>query len=236
MNSLIVFEHECQEKKILISDVKRLTHVQSVIKIQVGQTLKVTVLNHGLTSAKVNKLDKNSLELEIVSDFHRPETPEWHIVVGLSRPPTMKKVLEHGSCLGIKHFHFLPATLSEKSYATSKIWEEDKLQELLCDGVSQSATYWQLPKVSQYTSLSQLPSFNSFDKRILSLAQGSGPMPSIDKSQPLVLAFGPERGWTANEDEQLRKTGFKPVSIAPSVLRVEIALFAALGQCHFLVK
>lgn len=233
---MIVFEHECLEKKIHISDVKRSTHVQDIIKIQEGQTLKVTVLNRGLTNATVKKLNKKSIELEIVSDFHKPVSPDWHVVVGLSRPPTMKKVLEHGSSLGIKHFHFLPATLSEKSYTSSKIWEEDKLQETLGDGISQSAYYWQLPKVSLYKSLSELPSFDSFDKRILSLAQGSGSMPSIDKSQPLVLAFGPERGWTANEDEQLRKTGFKPISIAPSVLRVEIALFATLGQCHFLVK
>ena len=215
---------------------KRLTHVNDIIKIQAGQKLKVTVLNLGITSASVIKIDKNSLELEITSDFQKPSSPEWHVVVGLSRPPTMKKVLEHGSSLGIKHFHFLPATLSEKSYATSKIWEEDKLQETLCDGISQSANYWQLPKVTHYTNLTQLPSFDNFDKRILSLATGSGPMPNIDKSQPLVLAFGPERGWTANEDELLRNSGFKPVSIAPSVLRVEIALFAALGQCHYLVK
>ena len=236
MNSLIVFEHEYRESKIHISDVKRLTHINEVLKAKVGHSLKVTILNQGLATAEITSATSKQLELELSTALKQPSSPNWHAIIGLSRPPTMKKILEHASSLGVKHFHFFPAALSEKSYATSKIWEEEKLTELLVNGISQSASFWQLPQVSQYKRLSDLPSFEQFDKRILSLGPDTISMPSIEGAQPLVLAFGPERGWTADEDQQFRDKNFTPVSIANSVLRVEIALFAALGQCHFLVK
>lgn len=235
MNSLIIFEHELKNNQATLSCPKRLLHLKQTLKVKVDQELEVTVLNHGLTRARVSELDNTQIVFNLSSKIDKPISPEWHLLVGLSRPPTMKKILEHGASLGVKHFHFLPTTLSEKSYADSKIWEEEKTRELLCDGLSQSATYWELPKVTHYKSLRDLPDFNDFDKRILSLEANAQSMSKIDKSEKLVLAFGPERGFTAKEDETLRSQGFNPVRIANSTLRVEIAVFATLGQCHLLV-
>lgn len=238
LNSLIIFEHELEQnsKNAVVRCKKRLSHLREIIKVEVGQSLKVTIPNRGLTNAIVKSSAADAIEFEINSEIHSPSTASWHLLVGLSRPPTMKKILEHATTLGIKHFHFVTATLSEKSYQTSKIWEEDNLTQILSDGLAQSAHYWEIPTITLYSSLKKLPDFSAMDCRLLSLHTQSQPMRKIEKSKELILALGPERGWTKDEDELLQNIGFQAVSLGSSVLRVEIATFAVLGQCHLLLE
>lgn len=235
LNSIIIFEHELKENSIVIEDSYRLTHLHEILKAKANKTYNLTVLNHGLTSASLIELTANKAVFTKPEKFEKVITPEWHVIVGLSRPPTMKKVLEHATSLGVKHFHFLPAALSEKSYASSKLWQTENATKCLLDGLAQSATYWELPQISHYNSLKQLPDFSSFDKRILSLEPNAQKLSPLQSTTKLVLAFGPERGWTKAEDELLRLQGFTPVHIGRSVLRVEIAMFATLGQCHLML-
>lgn len=236
LNSLIIFDHEQEEDLITIVDEYRLNHLNSVLKVEVGQSLKVTLLNSGLAQAEVQHIEKNKIQFKIKSEIEKIDYPEWHLLVGLSRPPTMKKVLEHATSLGVTHFHFFTAKLSEKSYADSKIWEENSSNKILLDGLSQSARYWKMPKISIHQSLDSIPSFQGFDLRVSSLAKGvDAKMKALTSKQPLVLAFGPERGFTQAEDDALRLKGFQPFSLGQGVLRVEIAIFSALGQCHLLL-
>lgn len=236
LNSLIIFEHERKEDLITITDEYRLNHLQNILKIQTDQTLKITLLNKGLAEATVQDISDKKIELRLNSEITQNEHAEWHLLVGLSRPPTMKKILEHATSLGVTHFHFFTAKLSEKSYADSKIWEEKSSQKILLDGLSQSARYWKLPKISLHKTIESTPSFDGFDRRISSLADGSHiKMEKLDSKQPLVLAFGPERGFTQAEDNALRSKGFQAFSLGQGVLRVEIAVFSALGQCHLLL-
>jgi 16S rRNA (uracil1498-N3)-methyltransferase len=53
---------------------------------------------------------------------------------------------------------------------------------------------------------------------------------NLAPNDQISLAIGPERGWTAQEEELLESQNFQKVFLGPSVLRVEIATFAALGQ------
>lgn len=236
MNSIVVFEHEFKQNRITIADAHRLSHLQQVIKAKLGQELKVTVLGHGLSVAQISKIDSREMIMEVIKDFQQPQYPHIHLVVGLSRPPTMKKILEHASSMGVRYFHFFPAKLSEKSYGDSKIWSDGKAEQAMIDGLSQSAHYWHCPEIHLYKSMNQLPSFDSADRRILSLADGQKKsMKPIDKEKDLVLAFGPERGFTSEEDQILQERGFQAVSLGPSVLRVEIAVFASLAQAQFLL-
>ena len=236
LNSLIIFEHERKEDLITITDEYRLNHLNSVLKIKLNQNLKISLLGSGLGQAEVKLIEKNRIELELSSEITQSDYPEWHLLVGLSRPPTMKKILEHATSLGVTHFHFFTGELSEKSYADSKIWEENTSQKVLLDGLSQSARYWKLPKISIHKTIESIPSFDGFDRRISSLSDGShSKMEKLDSKQPLVLAFGPERGFTQAEDNALRSKGFQAFSLGQGVLRVEIAVFSALGQCHLLL-
>jgi 16S rRNA U1498 N3-methylase RsmE len=56
------------------------------------------------------------------------------------------------------------------------------------------------------------------------------PSPSpLSTSSPLVLAFGPERGWSGDERDRLRAAGFVLAGLGPRVLRSETAVIAAVA-------
>jgi 16S rRNA (uracil1498-N3)-methyltransferase len=51
---------------------------------------------------------------------------------------------------------------------------------------------------------------------------------------PLVLAAGPEAGFSEAEEAMLRGDGFVPVRLGPRVLRTETAALAALAALNAL--
>ncbi|MCP4914265.1 MAG: 16S rRNA (uracil(1498)-N(3))-methyltransferase [Oligoflexia bacterium] len=209
-----------------------IAHIQNHLKAKVGDELKVTVINHGVGLAKISAMNLESITFEVTSLSKNKELP-LHIISGLSRPPTMKKVIEHGISLGVKKITFFQAQLSEKSYADSKIFEEEKLQELILAGLAQEARTHTLPVVEVVSSLKDLDFKKSPTKLLLSL-DDKAPLltTALNFDEEICIAIGPERGWTQSEEEFLINDGFQPTKISTNVLRVEIALFSFLGQIH----
>lgn len=206
-------------------------HLINHIGIQVGGNLKVTLINEGLGEATVKSFTPDKIELSVLRTFEAP-TPKTTLLIGASRPPTVKKILEHGSAFGVKEFIFFQAELSEKSYLTSKVFKEDKIYELLTKGLSQGAISSHLPKVTREQSLkSAIDRVQCSQKYLLSLEAQKTFLdcpPSFKEDH--CLAIGPERGWTATEEDLLKRSGFSPIKVGSSTLRVEMAVFSALGQ------
>jgi 16S rRNA (uracil1498-N3)-methyltransferase len=46
----------------------------------------------------------------------------------------------------------------------------------------------------------------------------------------VLIAVGPEGGFTATEDSTLRQAGFQAISLGPGILRFETAAIAAAAQ------
>jgi 16S rRNA (uracil1498-N3)-methyltransferase len=55
----------------------------------------------------------------------------------------------------------------------------------------------------------------------------------LDETRPVVLAIGPEGGWTDEEIAAARGSGFAEASLGESILRTETAVIAALAILRF---
>jgi 16S rRNA (uracil1498-N3)-methyltransferase len=51
--------------------------------------------------------------------------------------------------------------------------------------------------------------------------------PGIDAARGVVLAIGPEGGFSPGEVDAARRAGYRPVALGPTILRVETAALAA---------
>ena len=117
MNSIIL-----KDQSGLITDKHLLDHIHATLKLKVGDLVKCSVLNMGLTKGEVLELSASSCQLRLSPIT--PGIPQWFdLIVGLSRPQTTKKILEHATTFGARRFHFYKAALSEKSYLDSKIFQ-----------------------------------------------------------------------------------------------------------------
>lgn len=237
MNRVILLPHEKLESDqssnlFKIERKDDIDHIQNHLKSKLNDELKVTVVDQGIGLAKIVEMNSSSITFEVKDLTQNKELP-LHILCGLSRPPTMKKVIEHGISLGVKKFTFFKAELSEKSYGDSKIFEEEKLQELILAGLSQEARTHSLPEVEVLKSIKEIDFSSMPTKLLLSLDENASLLnEALNFDNDICIAIGPERGWTQDEESYLKRQGFMPIKISSNVLRVEIALFSFLGQIH----
>jgi 16S rRNA (uracil1498-N3)-methyltransferase len=229
MNRLPLFEHEqIENESFQILDSQRIQHLKEVLKVQLKQELKAVLVGKSLGIAQLTKMDEKSLTFtyQKKSDGYLPLV---HLHIGLSRPPTIKKILEHATSQGVASFHFFQAKLSEKSYATSKVFEKEQVEKLLVNGLAQGAISHQLPEVTITQKRIQVNG-----KKYFFDPSAQHTLSSINLEGDIHFALGPERGWTDHEIEELKQEDWKPINLAPSILRVEIATFAALSQYYLL--
>lgn len=250
MNSLLITNSVIKNRSenfLEISSPKIYQHLSLVLNKSnenKKQKYKVTLLNEGIFEATILKANETSIQLQLEGEL--PSFEPWiDVIIGASRPQTTKKILEHGTTFGLGSFHFFTASLSEKSYLTSKVFTEEK-EQYLHDGLSQSARYYQLPEVTLHHR-NPADLFKEYDyKFVLDFEDAKTflevQLPDLSKikkgerSPKMVIALGPERGFRKIDLDPFLSHGFQKVTISRSVLRVEHALFASLGQLEMLVK
>lgn len=231
MNSLIL-----KDQTGTITDPYVLGHIHTTLKLQVNDMVKCTILNQGLTKGRVLEITATACQLAL--EPITPAAPQWFdLIVGLSRPQTTKKILEHATTFGARRFHFFKAALSEKSYLDSKVFVDSAYEEFLLTGLSQAAIYANLPefKLDKYNPAEQYQ--DAPQKFILDLKTDKSFLDvDIDFSLPITLAVGPERGFISEDIEKFHHAGFTSVKISSSILRVEHAIYSAVSQLELLRK
>jgi 16S rRNA (uracil1498-N3)-methyltransferase len=70
-------------------------------------------------------------------------------------------------------------------------------------------------------------------RRVLLSPAGSESLSPVAR-EPIVLAAGPEAGFSAEEEHFLVRGGFVPVRLGPRILRTETAALAALAALNAL--
>ncbi|MGZ3787684.1 MAG: RsmE family RNA methyltransferase [Bacteriovorax sp.] len=231
MNSLILKDTSGE-----ITDKHVLEHIHTTLKLSVGDEVRCTVLNQGLTKGKVAELSETRCLINLQELFSGK--PQWFdLIIGLSRPQTSKKILEHATTFGARRFHFFKAALSEKSYLDSKIFADHAYEEFLLAGLSQAAIYSDLPefKLDKYNPAEQYK--DQSQKFILDLKTDKSFLDvEIDFNLPITLAIGPERGFIAEDIERFHQVGFTSIKISSSILRVEHAVYSAISQLELIRK
>lgn len=229
MNSVVIRKQDIHANKTKLT-LEQSTHLREVVKVKIGDELKGTILEEGLTTLKVLSVE-DRIQVEVGQILNGRNYP-IELIVAASRPPTMKKLFEHCSAMGTESFHIFKAILSDKSYLTSKIYE--RFNELSLLGISQSAVFFKAPKLKKTFNFEDEPI--QAQKFILSpYATTRLKDVKIDIRKPLKIAIGPERGWTNQEIQEFKNLGFQEVTLGPSIMRVENAAITIMGHLNQLM-
>jgi len=236
MNRVILFPQELNDsKQVVIDDPLRLRHLRDVLRVKPGSEIRVSVLEQGIGSASVLKTDQGGVVLKL-ENLMPGSLPWLSVFLGLCRPPTLKKIFEHGTCMGVGAYHLVQGTLSEKSFWKSSLLQKERYRNIWNLGISQSNIYYQSPQLFQYGGTRELRLEECKGSRIFLDPEADALIADVGISfeDQIHLAIGPERGWTASEADLFQNAGFIPVRISSTTLRVEHALFHAIGQLELL--
>ena len=155
-------------------------------------------------------------------------------MIALPRPQSFKKTLHFIASAGIRRAVFFHAAKTEKSYWTSSCMAPDAIRSVLIEGLEQGCTTI-LPELTFVRSLRDF--FNSGlsaqltdgATAIIAHPVDAAPCP-VALPGKVVLAIGPEGGFTPDEVAAFRANGYAPVTFGPHILRVEFALSFLAGR------
>lgn len=213
----------------------RAMHLLKVLRVHVGDRVRVGLLDGPRGEAEVLAIDGRSVRLRCRCDEAPPPLGVDTLLLAFARPKVLQRCLEHATALGFGRIVLFRSRRVEKSHLSSHAIEPLAIEERLRRGLEQSRRTMR-PSVHLVGRFRQLieqeldrltPAENRF------LADADAPVEaalSQPTPAPLCIVIGPEGGLIPHELEQLGLHGFQLVRAGQQPLRVETALSYVAGQ------
>jgi 16S rRNA (uracil1498-N3)-methyltransferase len=233
--NLILFELAETEAPLPRSD-PRAQHILDVLRRDVGDTFDAGLVNGPRGKGTLVAIEAEDLRLTFAWGESPPPLDPIILVIGLPRPQTARKILQEATALGVQALHFFRSEKGEANYGQSTLWSSGEWRRHLLAGAAQ-AFDTRLPEVTHGQSLAEvLTLLPSSSARValdnyeagLPLSQFHAASEITGWASPVILALGPERGWSAKERDLLRANRFTLAHLGARVLRTETAVIAAV--------
>jgi RsmE family RNA methyltransferase len=198
-----------------------------------GDRVRVGQLDGRLGSGEILAIDGEEARLQLRLDGEPPPGLPVTVVLALPRPKMLRRILRGCAEVGIKDLHLVHSWHVEKSYWQSPLLAPRALEDCLIAGLEQAMDTI-LPRVTLHHRFRPfaedlLPALCHGREALLATPRAPLPYPA-PAPPPALLVIGPERGFTAFEEELIVAAGARPVHLGRRVLRVETALHCALGR------
>ena len=197
-----------------------------------GDSFDAGLINGPRGKGRLEKITPDALTFSFAWGEPPPPLDPIMLLIGLPRPQTARKILQEATTLGVGALHFFTAEKAEPSYAGSTLWISGEWRRHLVAGAEQ-AFCTRLPELTHGLTLAAALEKTPSAATRLALDNYEAPAP-LGQDQPpagapVVLALGPERGWSAAERDFLRAKNFSLVHLGSRVLRTETAVVAAVA-------
>lgn len=239
MNLILLEPDEIQADGTAILTGKRARHVREVLQAAEGEQIRVGAVEGPLGTATVVE-DGKEIRLECALSNEIPPVPRVDLLLAMPRPKVMNRLWPVLASLGVGRILVSNAWKTERNYFDTHVLEPAHVRAGLIEGLQQ-ARDTRLPQVSvhkQFKKLveDKLDGFGPYAARLAAHpgkeALSSGQLAALPADARVLLAVGPEGGWTPFELELLAAHGFATVSWGPRALRTDVACAVLLGLIH----
>jgi RsmE family RNA methyltransferase len=235
--NILLFEeaelgHNCRRRD------ERTIHLLKILHKKAGDTFEAGIFGGMKGTGKIEKINSDgSIFVTIQANEPPPAKLPIRTAVGFVRPIQIRRLLRDLSNMGVSAIDLVGCELGEKSYRDTKLLEDGGSREALIDGIIQARDTY-IPELQLYDQLelwlAERPWEKKADARIPLLIAMDNVRPEGSlvhlghTSRQIVLAIGPERGWSDRERDMFEKAGFLRMSMGSRALRTETACVAAV--------
>jgi 16S rRNA (uracil1498-N3)-methyltransferase len=208
----------------------RFEHVRGVLRLKEGDAFDVGVINGPVGKATITTIGSHTLVAQCVWGSIPPPCPATGLIIGLSRPAVMKRLLVLLPTLGVRWIRVVAAGRSDPAYARSRLWQDRGWESYLIEGVEQAFHGTLVPEVRIFDDIRWAAKVVDAGAVCLALDNyeaTTGLEAGVAGRPPesvAWLAVGPERGWNGPDRKALRAAGFTLVDAGERVLKVETAV------------
>jgi RsmE family RNA methyltransferase len=236
MNLIIVHSEELDSAQRVTLKCHRAQHIRKVLKPTIGQALRIGLLDGPLGDGYVEQCDPHGVVLRCQFEEKAPPKPFIDVLLAMPRPKVLKRLWAQFAAMGVGQIILTNAEKVERSYFDSHVLDPDYYVPLLIEGLQQ-AKDTHLPRVTIRRQLKPLVEDElraACEGTIKLLADPAGEQRIHEVlgetvGNRIMLAIGPEGGWTPYELELLKENGFQSVNAGSRILRTDTACIALLG-------
>ncbi|MGV6807611.1 MAG: 16S rRNA (uracil(1498)-N(3))-methyltransferase, partial [bacterium] len=138
MNILLISAAELDESNRFWLPESRFKNLQTLGKLQVGDSLKAGVINGQLGTATIVERIDSRTRLQFAAETNPPPPLNLSLILCLPRPKALKRIIQTVATLGIKELVLLNAWRVEKSYWQSPWLTDENLAQQSILGLEQA--------------------------------------------------------------------------------------------------
>lgn len=238
VNTLLLYPEEVSPSGLVQLFGARARHASDAFHdVSVGISIPASVRGGPRGRATYLRIEPDSVELTFeVTKGPMPRNPIT-LVVAVSRPQTIKKVIQAAVFLGVERLVFARTDLTEKSYLSSRELRDERITLEVERALEQCGDSIG-PVISIHRALSEVVE-EQVSNRWAFFAHTTSPGGMATSSsgeggeqgppESVTLAIGPEKGWSVREQHLFIERGFQAISLGERVLRVDAAVYIAIA-------
>lgn len=211
----------------------RADHVRSLLKLQVGDSLRVGRMGGLRGEGIVVGMDADGVKLDVRLHQAPPPRHRFDVVLALPRPKMLRRILRTVAEFGVGELHLINTARVEKSYWQSPLLRPAKVQEALMAGMERSSDTI-APAVHLHKRFRPFVEDQLVDLcagRPCWIAHMDGERSLADVApEPAVVMIGPEGGFVPFEVGLAERVIAQRVHLGARVLSVDTALPTVLAQ------
>ncbi|MGC8719333.1 MAG: RsmE family RNA methyltransferase [Thermodesulforhabdaceae bacterium] len=239
---------EGKPEVILPEDISH--QIVRVLRLSKGDTIELRDEDGRSWKAEIVELAKKGVRVSLTEEvFSETESPlDLILLLALARSDRVDLAIRQATELGVKKIFLFSSARSpyriEKFRISDKVSRWGKIvKEAVCQcrrrvppeidyiGTTKETLEFVDMKVSSSEKHLKIVASEYLDDHTCDFGRLAE---KVKAPETVLVAIGPEGGWTMEELDFFRHSGWHPVSCGPRILRYETAVVTALSLCQFL--
>jgi 16S rRNA (uracil1498-N3)-methyltransferase len=239
MNRILFEPSEIGSEGVVRAVGRRAVHLASVLHATAGCQVRVGILDGPAGVATVEGAGEGEVVLRCRFDPAPPPRPFVGLLLALPRPKVLKRLWAPLASIGVDRIVLTNAAKVERCYFDTHWLDPGHYRPLLVEGLEQSGDT-RVPEVMvrrRFKPLVEDELDGRFPNGLRLVGHPGGPRVEPArllgaKAPRILVAVGPEGGWTDWELDLLAAHGFEAVSLGWRTLRTDTACIALLALAH----
>jgi 16S rRNA (uracil1498-N3)-methyltransferase len=204
-------------------------HLVRVLRTRVGQDFDVATGN-GVRRGRISFVSDGRVEFELGEEISGPSQAEITLVLAIFKFDRMEWAIEKCTELGVARIVPVIAGRTDAHLAAASAKRVERWQRIARQAAEQSRRAAP-PEISRPIKIAEALDMPGTLRIVLAESEDKTFLRDIMKPQTsedgIVLAVGPEGGWTEGELQSFRQSGWASASLGNTILRAETAAIAA---------
>jgi 16S rRNA (uracil1498-N3)-methyltransferase len=202
-------------------------HLTRVLRSRVGQEFDI-VAGEAVRRGRITSITGDRVEFELGDEIIAAGQLDITLVLSIFKFDRMEWAIEKCTELGVVRIVPLIARRTDSHLAAAAAKRAQRWQRIAQQAAEQSRRS-SPPKIDSPMKLSEAVSLKAALRIVLAESEEQTLLREIVKpdSANVLLAVGPEGGWTADELQSFQKAGWTSASLGNTILRAETAAIAA---------